>query len=329
MSGTHRWARLLALASLSGFIAVPGCARKAAPLPPPPKAVNMYVAGAVALQQGEREQAVQKLLDATTANPRLVMARELLGDLFREMGDLARAETEYEALVKLDPYTASSWRRLGVAQHLLNKLLKAEASYLRAIKLDPADWESHMNVGVVYFALGRRDDAIRMATRATEIMPGSAVAWSNLGAVLDASTRYVDAEKAYRKSLELDTNQPTLLLNLSTNLLLQKKPAEAVSVLEQLVKTRDSAQARKRYGDALLMVKRDAEAEAQYRKALEQDPGHCAALNAIAALRIAEYKKGLQLDDAKRDAALAAWRQSLEIDPEQQDVKEKLAAFKD
>ena len=186
-----------------------------------------------------------------------------------------------------------------------------------------------MNVGVVYFALGRRDDAIRMATSATEIMPGSAVAWSNLGAVLDASARYVDAEKAYRKSLELDTNQPTLLLNLSTNLLLQKKPAEAVSVLEQLVKTRDSAQARKRYGDALLMVKRDAEAEAQYRKALELDPGHCAALNAIAALRIAEYQKSMQLDETKRDAALAAWRQSLEIDPGQQDVQEKLAAFKD
>src|SRR5215208_3435439 len=162
MSGKNLRARVLALAGLAGSVAIPGCAQKADPLPPPPKAVNMYVAGAVAYQQGQREEAVQKLLDATTANPKLVMARELLGDLFREMGDLARAETEYEALVKLDPYTASSWRRLGVAQHLLNKLLKAEASYLRAIKLDPADWESHMNVGVVYFALGRRDDAIRM-----------------------------------------------------------------------------------------------------------------------------------------------------------------------
>ena len=46
-------------------------------------------------------------------------------------------------------------------------------------------------------------------------------------------------------------------------------------------------------------------------------------------MRIAEYQKGLQLDDTKRDAALAAWRQSLEINPEQEDVKEKLAAFKD
>ena len=80
----------------------------------------MYVAGAVAYQQGEREQAVQKLLDATTANPRLVMARELLGDLFREMGDLARAETEYEALRQARPLhrleLAAAGRRPAPAQ---------------------------------------------------------------------------------------------------------------------------------------------------------------------------------------------------------------------
>ena len=307
----------------------PGCARKAAPVPPPPKAVNMYVAGAVAYQQGQREEAVQKLLDATTANPELVMARELLGDLFREMGDYGKAESEYEALVKLDPYGASSWRRLGVAQHLLNKLLKAEASYSRAIKLEPGDWESHMNLGVVYYALGRRDDAVRMATRATELASDKAVAWSNLGAVLDAGGKYADGEKAFRKSLELDTNQPALLLNLSTNLLYQAKPREAVSVLDQLVRVKDSAVARKRYGDALLMVKRDADAEEQYRAALKIDPNHYAALNAIAAMRIAEYRKGMQLDDSKRDAALAAWKQSLAINPRQAEVREKMAPFEE
>ncbi len=95
------------------------------------------------------------------------------------------------------------------------------------------------------------------------------------------------------------------------------------------MKTQDSAAARKRYGDALLMTRRDAEAEAQYKLALKLDPNHVAALNAIAALRIAEYQKGLQLDDTKRDAALAAWRQSLEINPQQQDVKEKVETFKD
>ena len=76
-------------------------------------------------------------------------------------------------------------------------------------------------------------------------------------------------------------------------------------------------------------AERDAEAEAQYKLALKLDPNHTAALNAIAAMRIAEYQKGLQLDDTKRDAALAAWKQSLEINPQQQDVKEKVETFKD
>ena len=283
----------------------------------PPKSVDLYVAGAVAKENGRREQAVQRLLDAISANPNLIMAREMLGDLYREAGDYSRAEGEYQTLTKLDPYGAGSWRKLGVAQQLLDKLKAAADSYQRALKLNPRDWESSMNVGVVYFALGYRDHAVAFAQYATRVRPDKAVAWQNLGAVLDASGKYADAEQAYRKSLELEGPNAPTLLNLSTNLLLQRKPGEAVSVLDQLVKAEDSASARKRYGDALMMTGRNDEAERQYDAALKLDSRYFAALNALASVRIAQYKASLELDEQKRLAAMDLWKQSLAVNPKQ------------
>lgn len=307
-----------------------GCAQTQQPsaaTAPPPRNVDLYVAGAVAKEQGQREQAIQRLLDAISANPNLIMAREMLGDLYREAGDYAKAEGEYAELTKLDPYGSGSWRKLGVAQQLLEKLRTAAESYNRALKLNPKDWESSMNVGVVYFALGYRDHAIAFARYATQVKPDKAVAWQNLGAVLDASGKYADAEQAYRKSLELDKANAPTLLNLSTNLLLQKKPREAVSVLDQLVRAEDSASARKRYGDALMMINQAVDAEEQYKAALQLDPRYYGALNALAAVRINQYKQSLELDEQKRSAALDLWRQSLAVNPKQPQVEALVKAY--
>ena len=156
----------LLTATLSAlFVVVAGCTQSKAPLgttgsTTPPKNVDLYVAGALAKDQGKREQAVERLLNAVTTNPNLIMAREMLGDLYREAGDYSKAEDEYEVLTKLDPYGSESWRKLGVAQQLREKLKVAADSYNRALKLNPKDWESAMNVGVVYFALGYRDHAV-------------------------------------------------------------------------------------------------------------------------------------------------------------------------
>jgi len=178
-----------------------------------------------------------------------------------------------------------------------------------------------MNLGLVHLYLDNADAAVRYTERATLLDPRSASAFSNLGVALDARGEFARAESAYRHSLDIDPNNITTLLNLGTNLLAQNKGAEAVDIMDRVVQTDDSATHRKRYGDALAKVGRYDDAVKQYQRVLALDPQFYPAMNEIGWTRIAEYRKHLELDDSKRNEALAMWNKSLAINPDQPKIQ--------
>ena len=194
-----------------------GCASESSA--PSIKGVDSYVKAVQAYNSGDREKAVTNLVVATRTNPDLIMARLMLGDLYREGGDYNNAVDQYEKLVKLDPYTWSNFYKLGVSYQFLQRLTEAAESYTHALKLNPDDPNSNMNLGLVDLYLGDADAAVQYCERATLLDPRSAAAFSNLGVALDAKGDYPRAEAAYRHSLDIDPENTTTLLNLGTNLI--------------------------------------------------------------------------------------------------------------
>jgi superkiller protein 3 len=253
----------------------------------------------------------------------------MLGDLYRESGDYNKAVGQYEALVKLDPYTWSNFYKLGVTYQFLERLREAADSYGRALKLNPDDPNSNMNLGLVYLYLGNPDDAVKYTERATLLDPKSAAAYSNLGVALDARGEFARAEAAYRHSLDLDPENTTTLLNLGTNLIAQNKGSEAVDIMERVIKSNDTPLHRKRYGDALAKAGRYDDAVKEFESALNIDPKYYPAMNEIGWTKIAEYRQNLELDDNKRAEALAIWNQSLSINPDQPKIQAAKAEWDD
>ncbi len=294
------------------YVVVSGCASNTA-ASRNNAALDSYVQGVLAYQKGDTDTAMAKLQDAVNKKEDLVMARSMLGDLYRSKSDYEAAKQQYRVVARLDPYDYQHHYHLGLVYQFLNELQDAAAAYIRALNLKPTDAPSNMNLGTVYLALGKPEDAIVYAERAAELDPRSAPAFANLGVTLDAAGQFAKAETAYRKSLDLDSNQPLIRLYLGENLLQQKKATEARSVLAELVRVQDNSLHRKRLGDAYAGEKNYAEAVNQYTAALKQDPNYYPALNEIGAVRIEEYQKGLELDDAKRKSAVDSWQQSLSI----------------
>jgi tetratricopeptide (TPR) repeat protein len=293
------------------------------------KGVDQYVKAVQAYNSGDRDRAVQNLVVATRANPDLIMARLMLGDLYREGGNYDAAVSQYERLVVLDPYTWQNFYKLGVSYQFLQRLVDAAGSYKKALNLNPDDPNSNMNLGLVNLYLGDADEAVRFCEKATLLDPRSASAFSNLGVALDAKGEYGRAEAAYRKSLDIDPENATTMLNLGTNLIAQNKGDEAVSILERVIQVGDTPLHRKRYGDALAKAGRYDEAIEQYQAALKIDPNYYPAMNEIGWTRIAEYKNNLELDDAKRDEAINTWKQSLEINAEQPKISAALKEWQE
>ena len=316
-------AACLAALLLGGCASGGGADRQTASVPPP-KAVDLYVQGYLQYQSGNETKAEQSLLAAVDQNPDLRMARATLGDIYRKRGDWSDAATQYEAAVRLDPYTLSNHYYLGLSYQYLRRLRDAAEAYKGALRIDPDDLNSNMNLGLVYLALDQLDNAVFFLERATRIDAKNALAWSNLGVAQDSRGSFVLAEASYRRAIELDPDAYVAMQNLGANLISQAKPGPAADVLKDVLAKSDAPLSHRLYGDALALNNDFTPALAQYDAALARDPASAAALNGKGEVYIRQYEKGLELDDTLRARALEQWQRSLKIDPQQQRVAERV-----
>lgn len=288
------------------------------------RATQEYVSALNALHANDKTRATSLLERAIDQNPDLVMAHIVLGDLYFDENETAKAASQYEVLTRLDPYNADNFYKLGLSEQLLNRLKSAAASYLRALDLNPADARAARNLGLVYLALNQPRDAAHYLQLSTTLDPNNADGYANYGVALDALGQYAKAESAYRNALELGAPASVTLLNLGYNLMLQHRPDDAVDVLKEAVGKSGTPVAHLRLGEALAMAHQDQAAMAQFNAALKLDPTFYPAMNSAAQTLIQQYEAGLQLDDAKRNAAVTFWRNSLKVHADQPEVQTQL-----
>lgn len=332
--------QLLAIAvGLAGSSLV-GCAASGPAKPTltkytPPAGVDSYVRGVNAKDQGNNELAIQELERALQLNPNLRMAQSALGQLYMDRKDYDRAVPHLQAASDLDPYTVENHYNLGLTFQILNRLQEAAMAYLRGLKLAPDDFKTNVNLGLVYFAMAQHDPAIYYLEKATRIEPQNVRAWSNIGVVYDARGNLVLAEASYRKALELDPNNETTLINLTANLMQQKRGPEAVVFGKQLAGINPTPANLKRLGDAQTVASQWTDAERTYRSCLNttnaagERVGYLPALNGLAEMYIAHYEADLRFDDTLRKWAVTVWQQSLKLQPDQPAVTEALARYSD
>ncbi len=91
-----------------------------------------------------------------------------------EQGDMPRAETMLESIVKRRPTCVPARLRLAEILWLRNDVA-AETHLRAALEADASHAEAHHTLGLVLDATGRTDEARRHFTRATQIEPENEV----------------------------------------------------------------------------------------------------------------------------------------------------------
>ena len=143
--------------------------------------------------------------------------------------------------------------------------------------------------------------AAELAGRAVEIAPRDAQAWYNLGMALLATGDVVVGERALRTALHWDPSDPASHNALGV-LAIERGDAAAaegefaVAVAAEPLNTVYLSN----HGNALRAIRRVAEAEQAYRRALQVDPTHIDAANGLGALLVETDRaaEGLPLFDA-------------------------------
>jgi len=116
-------------------------------------------------------------------NRRSWIARTNRGLVLQARGDLAGAQTEYEAAIAAKPDHARALNNLGILLVQRGRATEGEALVRRAIEIDAHYARPHMNLAAILGNLGRFDEAEASARRGVELAPEDPSMHTTLGNV--------------------------------------------------------------------------------------------------------------------------------------------------
>ena len=193
---------------------------------------------------GRIKDAVGAAEDQLKKNPDDVAAHTLLGQVYlRSLGDmqgtqagemLQLAIAEYETIARLKPADLETKLLLGQLYALNHDTAKAEAEFKAAQKIDADSEEAVLRMAALY---GEEGDAQRAVNTLSAVPVADRTARIEfaLASSYDQLKKPKEAAAAYRRSLEIDPDNPDAERGLATALLMDGQLDEALKAFNALV----------------------------------------------------------------------------------------------
>lgn len=147
---------------------------------------------------------------------------------------------------------------------------RAAQQYRAALKLEPKHRPSLYRLALVCTQMKDFPTAIELWRQYVEITGREASAYGNLGFCYELAGQLAEAEAAYKLGIERDGKNGACRVNYGLLLARQNRPTEA---LEQLRAVLTEAQAHYNLGSLYEQMGRREQAKAEYRRAVEVEPG--------------------------------------------------------
>jgi tetratricopeptide (TPR) repeat protein len=233
-----------------------------------------FAAAESLLHQGNADAALIAAEDGLKLSPRSVKGLDLLGVIYAQKHDLARAVAAFEAALKVDPRSAETHTDLGNAYVAEQKLDLAEREFQASLRENPHDRQANYNLGSVlmaknepklainyfsrvepqddevlfnlsqaYFAAGEKAKGFELAKSLSEKAKGNVRAHFTLGVMLAAQREYAAAIHEFEAADALQPDTFEILHNLGQAYLKSGDTANALEVLGRAQKLQpDSAE---------------------------------------------------------------------------------------
>ncbi len=214
--------------------------------------------------------------EAEDPSPELTKAESLI-----QKQDFGGAEPLLRKLVEHDPDDYVAWFDLGFVENGLGKTDESIAAYRKSVAANPTIFESNLNLGLQLAKAGN-PDAEKFLRAATQLKPtshvaeGQARAWLSLGHVIEIS-KPDEAVAAYLKASALMPKDAEPHLSAGLLLERQNKFADAEQEYKQALQIDPSSMdAVTGLANIYMRGKQFPEAEAQLRKIVAAHPNQAA-----------------------------------------------------
>ena len=266
-------------------------------------AYSFLRAGMANEHTGDHAGAERSFLRGIELNPNDVELHNSLGWTLYQDARGQEAVVEFEKALALDPKHVKAHNNMALALVELGRLEDAASHLRQSVALEPAA-EIYSDLGFIVARLGKPDEATALYRKALEVDPTCASAHANLGLEAAKTGDYVEAAAHYRQAIESKPDAATYN-SLGYVLVRQKKPEDAIAAFLKASELDPKyTPALENLGDAYARENKPAEAEAWYRRALEQKPTPMVHNNLGGVLRklgrndeaATEFSKALALD---------------------------------
>lgn len=126
-----------------------------------------------------------------------------LGAILLQMGQVEEALQHLKTAIVLLPADAQAYNNYGCALERLGRMQEAQSSYQYAISIKPEFAQAHHNLGVVLRTLDLYEDSVVRLQNAILIKPDYANAYFNLGMTQIKLNRLEDAVNNFQVALKI------------------------------------------------------------------------------------------------------------------------------
>jgi tetratricopeptide (TPR) repeat protein len=275
----------------------------------------------------------------------------MLGVLYYQVGSLEEANKAFLTAIDKGSDSFELYLTLGRSLMEQGKIEDAIENFEKAVSLKPDEFIGWINLSLAYFTMPNYEKALENLEKAEELQPDSGQALYLRGIILSRQERFLEAIEPFEKALIASPDNKDVIFSLAIAFERSQQMEKAEKLLENvLLMDPDDHEALNYLGYmwAEKGVRLD-EAEKLIERALELEPENGYYIDSIAWIYYQKglYEKALQemlrsVDIVQDDPVIfehlgeiyqklghlresrEAWERSLEIDPENEDLKEKL-----
>lgn len=243
---------------------------------------------------GREDSAVMHLGLVLEAEPEDHRALISLAAIHVKRGRGAEALEFSERAIDVKPDEGDSHFHKAMALEILGRSDEAVREYRETVRFAPDHAEAYANLVQIYLAYGRKEEALAAAEKAVGLASGKPEMHYVYGQALDSDGRFGEALHQYHLAVEIDTTFTPAYIG-AGSILLRQGRADSVIVL-----TTAALRSATQYLDYLYVLKGSAylnkgmaaEAERDFRKALDFNRAYTPARMSLVRLYLSRGKNG-------------------------------------
>lgn len=171
--------------------------------------------GFVLIQKGEVDEAMAQFQQALQLNPKDPPSWNNVGNVLLHWGKVDEAIPYFQKSLQLNSDYVEARNNLGSALLQKGKVDQAIAQFQKGLQIDPNSVEALGNLGNVMLQEGKADEAIAYYQKALRLSPHNANLYNNLGNALSRQGHFEQAIAYYQAAIKLEPNNPSFLNNLA------------------------------------------------------------------------------------------------------------------